>query len=215
MAGIPLAILDSIICWWVFSSLVQTTRTLRLRRNLVKLHLYRQFTNTLICAVLGICVVAYVPGPLNASTFSGSIVFMMWQIRNHRFTSCLRDWDQIWVDEAYWHVLFSVILLVIMVLWRPTNNNQRYAFTPLLDASDDEDLEPLTAISDAFGKFSLLSSEFRLYESYSSDGIKMRQQRNSISGNSSTGSKDGILSKETEDDLKWVEENIPSSFVDR
>ena len=37
----------------VFTSLVQTTRTLRLRRNLVKLSLYRHFTNTLIFAVLG------------------------------------------------------------------------------------------------------------------------------------------------------------------
>lgn len=53
MAGVPLAVLDSIVCWWVFSSLVQTTRTLRLRRNLVKLSLYRSFTNTLIGAVLG------------------------------------------------------------------------------------------------------------------------------------------------------------------
>lgn len=114
MAGIPLAVLDSVICWWVFSSLVQTTRTLRLRRNLVKLNLYRLFTNTLICAVLG------------------SIVFMVWQIHSHKLTSCLRDWDQLWIDDAYWHVLFSAILLVIMVLWRPTNNNQRYAFTPLL-----------------------------------------------------------------------------------
>jgi hypothetical protein len=26
-----------------------------------------------------------------------------------------------------------------MVLWRPTNNNQRYAFTPLLDNPEDED----------------------------------------------------------------------------
>ena len=34
-------------------SLVQTTRTLRIRRNLVKLSLYRHFTNTLIFAVLG------------------------------------------------------------------------------------------------------------------------------------------------------------------
>lgn len=26
-----------------------------------------------------------------------------------------------------------------MILWRPTNNNQRYAFTPLLDNPEDED----------------------------------------------------------------------------
>ncbi|KAI1295467.1 Transmembrane protein 87A [Halotydeus destructor] len=177
LAGVPLAILDSVICWWVFSSLVQTTRTLRLRRNLVKLNLYRQFTNTLICAVIG------------------SVVFMIWQIHTHKLTSCLSDWKELWMDEAYWHVLFSIILFVIMILWRPTNNNQRYAFTPLLDASDDEDTEPLAGNIEHFG-------------------MKMRpQRRNSTGGNSST-SKDALLSKETEDDLKWVEDNIPSSLVD-
>lgn len=92
---------------------------------------------------------------------------MVWQIHSHKLTSCLQDWDQLWIDDAYWHVLFSCILLVIMVLWRPTNNNQRYAFTPLLgndllfvaerlvtrfaDASDDEDSEPLTGGIEAFG----------------------------------------------------------------
>lgn len=43
------------------------------------------------------------------------------------------------MDEAYWHILFASVLTVIMVLWRPTNNNQRYAFTPLLDNADDDD----------------------------------------------------------------------------
>lgn len=32
VASIPLAVLDSAMCWWIFTSLVQTTRTLRLRR---------------------------------------------------------------------------------------------------------------------------------------------------------------------------------------
>jgi hypothetical protein len=27
---------------------------------------------------------------------------------------------------------------MIMILWRPSQNNQRYAFTPLLDESEDE-----------------------------------------------------------------------------
>ena len=43
------------------------------------------------------------------------------------------DWRDLWVDEAFWHVLFSTILCIIMFLWRPSQNNQRYAFTPLLD----------------------------------------------------------------------------------
>ncbi|EDV28723.1 uncharacterized protein TRIADDRAFT_51923 [Trichoplax adhaerens] len=61
----------------------------------------------------------------------------------------LQDWRDLWLDEAFWHVLFSCILLVIMVLWRPTQNNSRYAFSPLTDL--DEDDEAGTALSEAFG----------------------------------------------------------------
>lgn len=43
-----------------------------------------------------------------------------------------------WVDTAFWHVFFCIILVMIMVLWRPSQNNQRYAFTPLLDNSEDD-----------------------------------------------------------------------------
>ncbi|KAL7980706.1 hypothetical protein Chor_001860 [Crotalus horridus] len=88
LAAIPLALLDSALCWWISSvvpacwgggvsifplshspplhrhavlldpwhilvSLVQTMKLLKLRRNLVKLSLYRHFTNTLIFAVIG------------------------------------------------------------------------------------------------------------------------------------------------------------------
>jgi hypothetical protein len=31
---------------------------------------------------------------------------------------------------AFWHVRFCAIMVVIMILWRPSNNNERYAFTP-------------------------------------------------------------------------------------
>ena len=61
----------SSICWWVFSALVQTTRTLRLRRNVVKLSLYRHFTHVLIFAVLS------------------SVVFMLWSIKFHKMEGCL------------------------------------------------------------------------------------------------------------------------------
>ncbi|OTF83784.1 transmembrane protein 87A-like protein [Euroglyphus maynei] len=120
-AEMPLALLDSIICWWIFSNLVQTTKILRLRRNCIKLELFNQLTNVLVFSVLA------------------SVAFMIWQIHNHKLTSCLSTWKYLWIDEAYWHILFSIILVSIMVLWRPTNNSQRYAFTALLmDGSQDE-----------------------------------------------------------------------------
>ncbi|ETN63123.1 transmembrane protein 87A [Anopheles darlingi] len=172
VASIPLAVLDSAICWWIFTSLVQTTRTLRLRRNMVKLSLYRHFTNTLIFAVLA------------------SVVFMLYSIKVHRFADCLTDWRELWVDDAFWHVLFSTLLLVIMILWRPTNNNQRYAFTPLLDNPEDEDDEEEDQfVSDAYG-------------------VKMRGARSSSPKPSSKSA------TTDEDNLKWVEDNIPAAIAD-
>lgn len=171
IASIPLAILDSAICWWIFTSLVQTTRTLRLRRNMVKLSLYKHFTNTLIFSVIA------------------SVIFMIYSIRAHKLALCITDWKELWVDEAYWHILFSVILLVIMILWRPTNNNQRYAFTPLLDnPEDDDDDEEDQFVSDAYG-------------------VKVRFHNRSASPKPKS-------TTNIEDDIRWVEENIPASMGD-
>lgn len=144
MAEIPLSVLDSIICWWIFSSLVQTMRTLRLRRNLVKLQLYRTFTN---CLILSVIV---------------SFLFMICVIKQHKITACLIDWHRLWLDQAFWHVLFSFMLLVIMILWRPTNNNQRYAFTQLLDETDDED-EPHDLATSLYSECSCFMIFFFMY----------------------------------------------------
>lgn len=51
-------------------------------------------------------------------------------------------------------MLFSLLLVVIMLLWRPTNNNQIYAFTPLLDSGDENDEDELV-VNDNLGFSSL------------------------------------------------------------
>nr|CAH0103091.1 unnamed protein product [Daphnia galeata] len=174
-ASFLLALLDAAICFWIFLSLVQTTRTLRLRRNTVKLSLYNHFTNTLIFAVVS------------------SLIFMLWSIYYHRMDTCLKDWKELWLDEAFWKLLFSLLLLVIMILWRPTNNNQRYAFTPLLDSGDETEEDDIMVNENL--------------------GMKMRVNRaNNVNTPSPRASRDGQGS--IEDDLKWVEENIPSSMVE-
>ncbi|CAL1531642.1 unnamed protein product [Lymnaea stagnalis] len=175
LPGVPLAVTDAIICWWIFSSLLQTTRTLRLRRNIVKLSLYRHFTNTLIFSVIA------------------SVAYMIWFLTQHRFKECLSDWKELWMDDAYWHLLFSVLLFVIMILWRPTVNNQRYAFSPLLDAAED-DIDDDTVLSEAY------------------EGMKMRTSSKSQQRNGSTK---GNEEQKNEDDLRWVEDNIPASFADK
>lgn len=171
LANIPLALLDSSLCWWIFVSLAQTIKTLKLRRNPVKLSLYRHFTNTLIFAVIA------------------SIIFMVWTTKKFRLADCQADWMELWVDDAFWRFLFSIILLVIMFLWRPSANNQRYAFTPLIDDSDDEEIEEF-----------LVSANI-------ADGIKLRAAKTETNGTSKPAAG-------PDEDLKWVEENIPTSLTD-
>ncbi|XP_054874679.1 transmembrane protein 87A isoform X1 [Amphiprion ocellaris] len=172
LANIPLALLDSSLCWWIFVSLAQTIKTLKLRRNPVKLSLYRHFTNTLIFAVIA------------------SIIFMGWTAKKFRLADCQSDWIELWVEDAFWRFLFSVILLVIMFLWRPSANNQRYAFTPLIDDSDDEEIEEFIASPNL------------------ADGIKLRAAKSETNG---TVKPPQI---NPDEDLKWVEDNIPSSLTD-
>ncbi|XP_040602033.1 transmembrane protein 87A isoform X2 [Mesocricetus auratus] len=169
LAFIPLAFLDTALCWWIFISLTQTMKLLKLRRNIVKLSLYRHFTNTLILAV------------------AASIVFIIWTTMKFRIVTCQSDWRELWVDDAIWRLLFSMILFVIMILWRPSANNQRFAFSPLSEEDEeDEQKEPM------------------LKESF--EGMKMRSTKQEPNGNSKVN--------KTEDDLKWVEENVPSSVTD-
>ncbi|XP_031158321.1 transmembrane protein 87A isoform X1 [Sander lucioperca] len=171
LANIPLALLDSSLCWWIFVSLAQTIKTLKLRRNPVKLSLYRHFTNTLIFAVIA------------------SIIFMGWIAKKFRLAECQSDWIELWVEDAFWRFLFSAILFVIMFLWRPSANNQRYAFTPLIDDSDDEEIEEFASTNIA-------------------DGIKLRASKHETNGTVKPAEIN------PEEDLKWVEDNIPSSLAD-
>ncbi|XP_004686050.1 PREDICTED: transmembrane protein 87B isoform X1 [Condylura cristata] len=169
---IILAVIDSIFVWFIFISLAQTMKTLRLRKNTVKFSLYRHFTNTLIFAVLA------------------SVIFMVWTTKTFRIAKCQSDWMEHWVDEAFWSFLFSLILIVIMFLWRPSANNQRYAFLPLIDDSDDE------------------IEEFRVTSENLTEGIKLRVSKTAANGTAKP------TTDNFDEDLKWVEENIPSSFTD-
>ncbi|KAL2096539.1 hypothetical protein ACEWY4_008687 [Coilia grayii] len=169
LCDVVLAVTDSCIVWHIFISLAQTMKLLRLRRNVVKLSLYRHFTNTLIFAVIA------------------SVIFIVWTTNTFKFSKCQSDWRELWIDDAFWRFLFSTILLVIMFLWRPSANNQRYAFSPLVDEeSDEEEKEQL--VNEAF------------------EGVKMRGMKTETNG--------AAKPNKVDEDLKWVEENIPSSMAD-
>ncbi|XP_068607746.1 transmembrane protein 87A-like [Brachionichthys hirsutus] len=171
VANLSLSLIDSCVMWWIFISLSQTTRLLKLRRNVVKLSLYQHFTNTLIFSVVA------------------SIIFIIWTTKVFKLVDCQRGWRDLWVDDAFWRLLFSTILLVIMVLLRPSANSQRFSHSPLIDEDDDEEEAKEPMLNEAYG------------------GMKMRGSRPDSNGSQK------LLSKEDED-LKWVEENIPTTVAD-
>jgi hypothetical protein len=76
ISRIPLSIVDVVIYYWIFTGLVATSRTLRLRRNLVKLNVYQNFTTTILCAIVS------------------SLLFTIWSLKSNLFTSCVTNWTR-------------------------------------------------------------------------------------------------------------------------
>lgn len=176
LTEIPLAIIDAMVCWWIFMALMQTMKTLRLRRNIAKLNLYRHFSNTILFTVIA------------------SVIFILWSMKLHRLAGCMNQWELLWFDDAFWHILFSFIMLVVIILWRPSANNQRYAYSPLTDGADEsDDDEEEQALVTQGG----LAGDTKKRESA---GVKKlhKQQK----------------PETAEDDLKWIEENIPQTVAD-
>lgn len=79
ISRLPLALIDAMIYYWIFTGLVSTTRQLRSKRNVVKLSVYQNFTTTLLVAIVI------------------SLLFMIWSLKSRFFTTCLSNWNEFWV----------------------------------------------------------------------------------------------------------------------
>jgi hypothetical protein len=175
LTEIPLAIIDAMVCWWIFMALMQTMKTLRLRRNIAKLNLYRHFSNTILFTVIA------------------SVIFILWSMKLHRLAGCMNQWELLWFDDAFWHILFSFIMLVVVILWRPSANNQRYAYSPLTDGIDETDEEEEQEILTQSGISDTTTKREHA-------GVKKLHKQ--------------PKEETAEDDLKWIEENIPQTVAD-
>ena len=75
-AVICLSTIDAVICFWVASSLLQTLKNLKLRRNVVKLTLYRHFFNILVlCIIAGLAYTVWSFMNIKAGTFKSCEVW--------------------------------------------------------------------------------------------------------------------------------------------
>nr|CAD1827254.1 unnamed protein product [Ananas comosus var. bracteatus] len=118
---LPVALLDAFFIIWIFTSLSKTLDKLQARRLMVKLDIYRKFTNA-----LAVAVIVSVGWTCYELYFKSSDVF------NER-------WQRAWIIPAFWQVLSFSLLCVICALWAPSQNSMRYAYSD--DASEDFDRE--------------------------------------------------------------------------
>lgn len=119
----PLALTMSAFYVWIFSSLTNTIATLEVRKQHVKALMYTRLHRLLVFSVFMVIVIFIV----NMFAFSG----------RNQVDWAAKSWKWRWVTmDGLLNLLYFVVFLVIVILWRPTSNNQRYG---LQQISQDEE----------------------------------------------------------------------------
>eukprot|EP00249_Psilotum_nudum_P019884 c27458_g1_i2 orf=544-2130(-) len=118
---LPVAILDAFFIIWIFTSLSKTLEKLQARRRLAKLEVYRKFTNSLAIAVVA------------------SVAWICYELYFKATDPFSERWQSAWIITAFWSILSFSLLCVICVLWTPSQNSTRYAYSD--EADDDMDGE--------------------------------------------------------------------------
>ncbi|XP_071716437.1 uncharacterized protein [Rutidosis leptorrhynchoides] len=121
---LPVAFLDAWFILWIFSSLSKTLEKLQLRRSIVKLEVYRKFTNALALFVLL------------------SIAWIGYELYFNATDPISELWRIYWIIPAFWSLLAFALLVVICILWAPSRNPTRYAYAE--DTGDDYDEEAIS-----------------------------------------------------------------------
>lgn len=118
---LPVAMLDAFFILWIFTSLSKTLEKLQARRLMAKLDIYRKFTNTLAVTVI-----------VSVGWIGYELYFKSTDVYNER-------WQRAWIIPAFWQVLTFSLLSVICVLWAPSQNSMRYAYSA--DTNEEFDRE--------------------------------------------------------------------------
>ncbi|KAJ4733156.1 Transmembrane protein 87A [Rhynchospora pubera] len=131
---LPVAVLDATFIVWIFSSLSRTLEKLQVRRSIAKLELYRKFTNALAVSVLI------------------SVAWIGYELYFNATDPLSELWQRAWIIPAFWNVLAYALLGVICLLWSPSRNPNRYAYSEETGDDFDEEGVSLTGTGDIASK---------------------------------------------------------------
>jgi len=124
------SVLDICFYYWIVLSLIRTIQQLTLRRQILKLDMYKAFLAVLILS----------------GVFSGLLILYTILAK---FEVIRAPWQNRWIDNTFWHLLYLLVTVTTAVLWRPRQNNLRYGYAEFFEKEED-DLDkniPMTIIS--------------------------------------------------------------------
>ena len=117
---LPVAFLDLVFFFWTFLSCNQIINQLSSRDQGVKLDLYVRFRRLLFFTMfLG-------------SVWSALYAFLIIT------GSIFHDWEQRWIFEGFFDLMYLICVLGIMILWRPTSNSQAFAYQRVSTRGHDD-----------------------------------------------------------------------------
>ena len=119
----PLSITMTVFYVWTLNSITSTIHDLELRKQHVKVIMYKRLYRLLVFSVMAVIAIFV----LNMFAFSGRMA-VDWAAKN---------WKYRWVMlDGLLNILYFAVFFTIIVLWRPTSNNSRYG---LMQISQDEE----------------------------------------------------------------------------
>eukprot|EP01127_Copromyxa_protea_P015792 TRINITY_DN4598_c0_g1_i1.p1 TRINITY_DN4598_c0_g1~~TRINITY_DN4598_c0_g1_i1.p1 ORF type:complete len:555 (-),score=128.24 TRINITY_DN4598_c0_g1_i1:117-1781(-) len=120
---VPMALLSVGFYYWILLSLIRTIQQLTLRRQGLKLEMYKAFL-----AVLSITVV-----------FSSvAAIYQVWRgVRKEGRKLDVDAWQESWFEDLFSESLFCFVMLATAFLWRPRENNTRYGYAEFFTDEDN------------------------------------------------------------------------------
>ncbi|KND04592.1 uncharacterized protein SPPG_00311 [Spizellomyces punctatus DAOM BR117] len=122
----PLSITMTIFYFWILNGITQSMAHLENRRQAVKLQMYRRLWRLLVASVAVIILMFIVDTVFFMDRDSPNWLPDHWQVR----------W---FLLDGWLNLLYLAVFLGICILWRPTENNQRYGLDELAQDDFDDD----------------------------------------------------------------------------
>lgn len=111
----PSTVLDGFLVAWVLSSLAATIKELGERKQDKKLELYQRLLFLIVGYICCSMIVLALQSPFISTGLYISLFYLFW------------------VFDAVWHLLFMIVFLAIMLLWKPSKDNRLYAYEQIAD----------------------------------------------------------------------------------